>query len=391
MKQAVILAAGEGRRLRPFTLNKPKAMIVIAGKPIIQYVIESLVSNGIRDIVLIVGYKREQIFDYFGDGKQFGVNIRYITQNKQLGTAQALNQAKGFTEEEFVVLPGDKLITPETLSEVVQNKPTAILVKQVEDPSRYGVVRLEKGQVIGITEKPSMPQSNIINTGIYIFKKDIFDYILTKLDIPDVINELLQNDISIPALETNQPWLDVVYPWDILDLNATILEKTPTIHNGTIEPGVTLKGHVSIGKGTTIRANSYIIGPTVIGNNCDIGPNVFVSASTSIADNVKIAPFNHIKNSMIGDNVNIGAGSDISDSIIDNGCSIGSHFYAYSEETEVNIDWHVYMIKMGAMIGESCQIGGGVVALPGVIVGNYCKIKPLKIINGTLADNSLVM
>ena len=94
MKQAVILAAGEGQRLRPFTVNRPKVMLFIAGKPILQCVIEALAQNGIRDIVLVVGYHKEQILDYMGSGEQFGVNLTYVTQERQLGTAHALSQAK---------------------------------------------------------------------------------------------------------------------------------------------------------------------------------------------------------------------------------------------------------------------------------------------------------
>src|SRR4030066_1905106 len=110
MKQAVILAAGEGQRLRPFTVTKPKVMLSIAGKPMLCYVIEALAQHGIRNIVLVVGYRREQVFDYIGSGEQFGVKVAYVTQDKQLGTAHALAQAKEVAESEFLVLSGDKLI-----------------------------------------------------------------------------------------------------------------------------------------------------------------------------------------------------------------------------------------------------------------------------------------
>ena len=103
MKQAVVLVAGEGKRLRPFTVNRPKVMISIAGKPILQYVLESLAHNGVRDIVLVAGYRREQIFDYMGSGEQFGVKITYIAQEKQVGTAHALLQARSAVSDEFLV------------------------------------------------------------------------------------------------------------------------------------------------------------------------------------------------------------------------------------------------------------------------------------------------
>ncbi len=391
MKQAIILAAGEGRRLRPFTANRPKSMIRIAGKPIIQYVIEALASINIREIVIVVGYKREQVFDYLGDGKQFGVSIKYVIQDKQIGTAQALNRAKELADDYFMVLAGDKLITPETIKDLELRNSTTVLVKRVEDPSRYGVVRMDKERVVDIEEKPSIPRGNLINTGIYVFEKNIFSFINNKLDIPEVMNDVLERGVLISGVETDQPWLDIVYPWDILTLNSTLLGKTATTYAGTIEPGVTIKENIKIGKGTIIRANCYLAGPVVIGENCEIGPYACIYPSTSIANNVKVLPFSRIKNCVIGDNVILGASTDIEDSVIDNGCNIGSHFSAFSEKAEIKIDWQVYLMNVGTMIGEMCEIGSQVVALPGVILGNYSKIRSQKTISSTLADKSIVV
>ena len=144
MKQAVILAAGEGQRLRPFTVTRPKTMLSIAGKPVLQYVIESLALNGIRNIIIVVGYRREQVFDYFGNGEQFGVEITYVTQERQLGTAHALMQAKETVLDEFIVLPGDNLIQADTISRFVTMSPSAVLVKRVGNTARYGVITAEK-------------------------------------------------------------------------------------------------------------------------------------------------------------------------------------------------------------------------------------------------------
>ena len=173
MKQAVILAAGEGRRLKPFTVNKPKAMLSIAGKPIIRYVIEALTANGIRDIVMIVGYQKEQIFDYIGDGKQFGAEVTFVTQDKQLGTAHALSQAKKAVDHEFLVLSGNRLIAPETISRFVQAAPPAILIKKADYPSHYGVVSFKDGKMTGIVEKPAHAESDSISTGIFAFQKKL--------------------------------------------------------------------------------------------------------------------------------------------------------------------------------------------------------------------------
>jgi len=391
MKQAVILAAGEGQRLRPFTLTKPKVMIPIAGKPMLQYAIESLAQIGIRNIVLVVGYRREQVFDYIGSGEQFGVNITYITQERQLGTAHALAQAKAVTENEFLVLSGDNLIEANTIAQLATAEPNAMVVKMVDNPLRYGVVTIEDGVVKEIVEKPKEAKSNLINTGIYALTTEIFDFIGAELDIPSVLNSMIAQGYSINAQETDGTWLDVAYPWDILSLNGAVLPHIPPKLGGTIETGAVLKGLVSIGEGTIIRSNCYIVGPVIIGDNCEIGPSTCILAATSIGDNVAISPFTEIKNSVIGDDVNIGPSCIIHDSVIDKGCAIKGHFTAYSSQTEVKINDEHHQTNVGAMLGEGCSLGNNVVAQPGVIIGNYSQVQPLKLVSGRLPDKSLVL
>jgi len=389
MKQAVILAAGEGQRLRPFTVTKPKVMLSIAGKPILQYVVESLAQNGIRDILMVVGYRREQIFDYMGSGERFGVDITYVTEESQLGTAHALAQAKAVTENEFLVLPGDNLIEADAIAQFVAVKPEAMLVKRVDNPDRYGVVTIENGMVKDIVEKPREATSNLVNTGIYAFTTEIFSFIEDQLDIPDVLNNMIAQGYPISTQEADGTWLDIVYPWDILSLNDAVLRQIRANLGGTIETGVSVKGPVSVGKDTLIRSNSYIVGPVVIGDNCDIGPNVCILPATSIGDNVVISPFCDVKNSVISNDVSIGPSCIIQDSVIDSGCIIKGHFTAYSGQADVKIDEH-RLVNIGTMLGEDCSLGNNVVAQPGVIVGNHCQVQALKVLSGRLPDKSVV-
>jgi UDP-N-acetylglucosamine diphosphorylase/glucosamine-1-phosphate N-acetyltransferase len=390
MKQAVILAAGEGQRLRPFTVNRPKVMLSIADKPILQYVVEALAQNGIRDIVLVVGYKKQQVFDYMGSGEQFGVNIAYVTQEKQLGTAHALAQAKEVLENEFLALPGDNLIGAATIAQFAAVKPEAVLVKKVDNPVGYGVVTVDNGLVKAVVEKPEKATSNVVSTGIYAFSKEIFNFIEPELNIPDVLNNMIAQDYQINVMETDGTWLDVIYPWDVLNLNDAILRQIQTSLGGTIEASVSLTGRISVGKDTVIRSHSYIAGPVVIGDGCDIGPNVCILPATSIGNNVVISPFTEIKNSVIGDDVNIGPSSTIQDTVIDRGCIIRGHFTACSGPSEVKINNEHHIVNIGAMLGEGSGLGNGVVAQPGVVVGSYSQIQPLKVISGRLPDRSLV-
>jgi glucose-1-phosphate thymidylyltransferase len=390
MKQAVILAAGEGQRLRPFTVTRPKAMISIADRPILQFIVESLARNGIRDIIFVVGYRKEQVYDYMGSGEKFGVKISYVTQETQLGTAHALSRVKDMVGDEFLVLPGDNLIEAPTIADFTDIKPAAVLVKRVSDPVRYGVVKIEGGEVKGIVEKPKDAGSNLVNTGIYAFTRDVFKYTESVLDIPDVLNNMIAEGYSIKALETAGTWLDVVYPWDVISLNNAILQNIEAGLGGTIEDGVSLKGKVVIGEGSVIRAGSCVYGPAVIGSGCEIGPQACIMPSTSIGDNVAIASFTQIKNSVIGDDVTLGPGCFISDSIIDKGCVIKGRFTALSGQSDVRINDESPSINIGVIMGEDCNVESNVTVKPGAIIGNYCQIQISKLISGRFPDRSLI-
>ncbi len=391
MKQAVILAAGEGQRLRPFTVTRPKVMLSIAGKPILQYVVEALAQNGIRNLIIVVGYRRQEVLDYIGSGEQFGVDIKYVTQEKQLGTAHALAQAKEVTEDEFLVLPGDNLIEADAIAQFVAVKPEAVLVKRVDNAARYGVVTMARGVAKDIMEKPKEAKSNVVSTGTYAFTRQIFDFIEPQLDIPDVLNNMIAQGKRLGAQETDGTWLDVVYPWDILSLNDAVLHRIKPSLGGIMETGVAVKGLVSVGKDTVIRSGSYIVGPVVIGSDCDIGPNVCILPATSVGNNVVISPFTEVKNSVIGNDVNIGPGCIIQDSVIDKGGVISGNFTACSGEADVKIDDEHHMVTIGVMLGEGCSLGNSVTAQPGVIVGNHSQIQALKLISGRLPDRSLVV
>lgn len=389
MKQAVILAAGEGQRLRPFTVNRPKVMLSIAGRPILSYVIDALAKNGIRNIVMVVGYRKDQIFDYFGSGERFGIEITYVAQERQLGTAHALAQAQGVIADEFLLVPGDNLIEAETISKFVDVQPEAVLVKKVDHPRRYGVVDIKEDEVKRITEKPDEAGSNIISTGTYVFSKEIFRFIGPELDVPAVVNKMIAQGKTIKSVLTVGVWLDAVYPWDILSLNDAVLRRVQPELSGTIESDVTVKGKVAIGNNTVLRSFSYVSGPVVIGEECDIGPSVCVQPSSSIGNNVVISPFSVIRNSVIGDDVNIGPGCLIYNSVIDKGSIIQGKFTAFGGPAEVKIDNEYHTVNMGLMAGEGCRLGTNVMAQAGTIIGNYSQVQG-KVVSGRLPDRSVV-
>ncbi len=388
-EQAVVLAAGEGERLRPFTTSKPKVMIKVANKPILQYVVEALVNNGIRRMIFVVGYKKEKIMDYFGDGSKFGVQIEYVVQEHLLGTGDALRHTEDKVDRQFLVLSGDNVIDTATIAKLLTVDENAMLIKRHEDVSRYGVVMLDGDYVTDIVEKPEENISNLINTGIYALERTIFDFIEDEL--PASLKKMIRAGYPVRAYETQGAWLDAVYPWDILRLNDIVLKGSVSKIQGKIERGVTISGNVSVGENTVIRANSYLKGPVIIGDNCEIGPNVCIFPSTSIGDDVRIEAFSELRNSVLMDMVNIGSFCTIHDSILDTGTQVKGGLVARSEESTIEIGSEHHRLKVGTMVGEYCELGNNIIATAGTIIGNRTSIRSMKELRGRIPDGSLVM
>lgn len=396
---AIILAAGEGTRLRPFTDSMPKVMLPVANKPILQYVINALVATGISDITLVVGYQKERIMDYFQDGKKIDANITYVTQDKQLGTGHALLQAQKKFTDEFLVLPGDNIIDEQLVRSIIDQEPPSLLSVRHPEPSKYGVITTEDNRLTSIHEKPVEEISNIISTGIYKFSKTILPFLTKTInegypELTHFIQQLLSQNTTITTINGSGIWQDIVYPWDLLKVNEIILQNNTAGKAGVIEPGVTIKGPVSIGKNSIIRSGSYLIGPVIIGEGCEIGPYTCIFPSTTIGDNVTIGPFTELRNSIIMNDVSIRSRCSIKQTIIGEGCTLETNILATSGNAYIRLEENNQFHKLtniGCFIGENTRIQTGVIINPGVSIGSHTHINPQKTIINNVGNNSIVV
>jgi glucose-1-phosphate thymidylyltransferase len=393
--KAVILAAGEGKRLRPFTETIPKVMLPIANKPILEYVVDAVKKSGITEIIIVVGYKKEVIMEYFKDYKS--AKITYITQDKQLGTAHALLQAKNHIKDPFIVVSGDNIIDQKSITKLIKdNSKYSMLIKEHPHPSKYGVVFVEKGLLKEIVEKPKEELGKFISTGIYKLPKSIFAKIKELAsqgiyDLSSVVQSIVDKGENINTIIADS-WADIVYPWDLIHLNETMIHSASSSVGGVVEKGVSMKGDVSVGKDTTIHSGCYIVGPVIIGKDCEIGPNACIFPSTTIGDNSVVHPFSQVRNSVIMNDVHIGSNSFIRNSVVGRGSVIENNFSSVDGESTVEIEGEFKKLeKIGAMIGEDCNIGSNVVIEAGKIIGRKCKIAPLKRIIDSVPSNSKVM
>ncbi|WP_435161995.1 UTP--glucose-1-phosphate uridylyltransferase AglF [Halorubrum sp. SY-15] len=225
--QAVVLAAGKGTRLQPLTEDKPKVLVEVNGTPLIQDVFDNLIDAGADDLVVVVGYKAEQIIDYFGDTYR-DVPITYAHQREQLGLAHAILQAEPHIDGDFMLMLGDNIFRG-NLGDVTNRQQedradAAFLVEEVpyEEASRYGVLDTnEYGEVVEVVEKPDDPPSNLVMTGFYTFTPAIFHacHLVQPSDrgeyeLPDAIDLLIQSGRTIDALRLDGWRIDVGYPED---------------------------------------------------------------------------------------------------------------------------------------------------------------------------------
>jgi len=394
--KAVILAAGEGMRLRPLTVSEPKVMIPVANRPILEYVVDALVRNDVSDIVMVVGYRKERIMSHFEDGRKFGAKIEYVVQEKQLGNGHALACARDRLSGEFMVLPGDNIVDKQAVGDLLHagSCPSALVVES-ENPSKYGVVTLERGAIKAVYEKPQETISNIILTGMYCLGDSIFQFIDECISAGEYgLSNAVQASLGSQPLKpvfSDGLWIDAVYPWDLLELNAAALEHLGAGTAGKIEPQVMLSGPVGIGEETVIRAGTTIYGPVLIGDGCEIGPNVTIFPSTSLGNSVTVEPYTMIKNSILMSNCSIGPHSYLSHCVLGYGVKSQSHMMGAGSEAYVNIADEFFKVPhIGSILGEDSTFGTGVGIEPGTIIGAGCKISSGAKITRNLPNRSLV-
>jgi glucose-1-phosphate thymidylyltransferase len=376
--KAIMLAAGEGSRLRPLTADRPKPMIRVANKPIAQHVVEALVAQGIKDITFVVGYQKEKVQSHFQDGRRFGARISYAFQPVLSGTADALLAAPR-PAEPFLALGADNLVDGALVKRVLSapGEGATLAVHASETPGRYGVVTLEGDRVASIEEKPANPRSGWVSTGVYRFAPEDYDRLVSlraagALGLPDLVQSLLAQGRPVQAARTDDLWADAVYPWDLLRVQAEVVRRAtpdvPVLEHVAVERGVMVGDEVSIGPYTTLGRN------TCIGGNVEIGGHSTLE-NCIVMDDAQIGPYSYLKNTIIGA-----------------GAIVGPRFTAVSGPCEPRTaDGHHALADFGSVVGQDARVGACVTLSPGTILGNRARVALGKTCTGTIEDGANIL
>ena len=365
--KAVILAAGKSTRTYPFTLTRPKALLPILDKTLIETSLDSLVGI-VEDVILIVGYRKEEIEQHLGNSYR-GLRITYLEQKEQLGTGHALLQAKGHLKGRFLVLMGDDLYSEKDIRNCVRHE-LCVLGKEVPDPEKWGVFLAKNGVLQGVVEKPKEPVSNLGNSGFYVLNDSIFPYLEKteksqrgEIELTSGIDAMCKHhEFTVETVADY--WFPVSYPWQLLEANVFFLRRiTESRIQGSVEENVKIKGVAVVGEGSVIKSGTYLEGAVWIGKNCEIGPGAYLRPDTILLDKVRTRAEivdsllmkgttakhdSYIGHSVIGQDCNIAAGTITADYRHD-----GKNNSTLIQGVKVDTGRR----KLGAFIGDKVNTG----------------------------------
>jgi len=376
--KAVIMAGGEGTRLRPLTANQPKPMLPMANRPMAEHVVNLLRRHGFEDIVVTVAFLANHVRTYFGDGSEFGVRMVYATEETPLGTAGSVLNARDELDERFLVISGD-VLTDIDLSELVafhdkQGSKVTLALKAMENPLEFGIViTAADGRIERFLEKPGWGDvfSDTINTGIYVLEPEVFDWIPAGRQVD------FSGEVFPAMLVAGRPMYGFVAGgyWEDVGTHDAYLSAHADILDGKVDvdvPGFPLRPGIWIGEGAEIHPSAVVNGPAVIGDNCRIGPETLIRDHSVLGANVRVGENSLIERTVVHDNTYFAPGVTARGAVVSRSCDIrqGSH------------------LEEGVVIGDGCRIGRGAVLRSGVKVYPNKTIEPGAVVSSSIVWES---
>lgn len=369
--KALLLAAGKSTRTYPLTLTRPKPLLPLLGKTIIEHTLEQLIEL-VEEVILIVGYRQEMIREKFGAQFQ-GIELTYLEQKEPLGTGHAVMLAQNFVSERFLVLNGDDIYFREDIQRLLKHQ-HALLAAEHPQASQFGVLQTKENKVISIVEKPEGTGSALVNTGVYLLDQEIFSHQLKpsprgEYEITDYIGLLEGINYEV----AQHPWIPVSYPWSLLEACQPFLQNMKTKILGEVSQQASIQGEFSLGEGSNIKAGTVIEGPVYIGKNTIIGPTAYLRPGTVIGDNCIIGHGVEVVESIIMNNTNCKHRSYVGYSVIGENCNLAGGFttadfrHDGAEHPTVikGQKTNSGRVKLGAFLGDHVRTGVGTVTLPG--------------------------
>jgi glucose-1-phosphate thymidylyltransferase len=371
VRTGVVLAAGEGTRLRPLTENRPKPMLAAGTRPILEHVCDALVDAGVERLVLVVGYERDRVQDHVGPTYR-DVPVEYVVQEKQLGSGHALLQAVGTVGGPLLAVNGDRVIDASMVQAVMDafSPDCSAVVSAIDhgNHGRYGTVALDGNRVTSLVEKPTEPASGLINAGIYAFRPDIFDSLEAtprtdgELPITDTVGRLIDEG-TVCGVQVDGLWADATYPWDLLYLTRRLLEE------GQV-PGTETRPGTYVDPAATVHDDATLQAPVVVGPDVEVGAGAVVGPETALGRNATLEANATVARSVLDADVRVGPSATLLDCVAGEDVTVGPDALVPGGPADVRIDTRVFEDqRLGAVVADRARLGGGATCEPGTLVG----------------------
>lgn len=356
--KAVILAAGKGTRLEPLTLTRPKPLIEIANKSLLEWNLQQL-RGIVKEVIIVTGHLRNKIRERLGN-EYNGLRIEYVEQKEQLGTGHALQSARELLDNKFIAMNGDDLYHKDDIEACAKHK-LCILGKEVNNARSFGIIKQENGRVLSIIEKPDADKG-LANVGLYVLDTSIFDIKLEKsprgeYEVVDYISAIAKND-KVNCVIVSKYWQPITYPWDILTANKFILDEygSQISSDAEIRSGAYIEEPVAIGNGAVVGPNCFIRKYSSIGNNCKVGNAVEIKNSVIMGGHSYVSHLSYVGDSVVGSDVNVGAGTIFANLRLDEG-NVKMKINGVSVDSGLK--------KLGGIVGDNVKLGVNVTIMPG--------------------------
>mgnify|MGYP000203417994 FL=1 len=410
---AVVLAAGEGTRLRPLTHNRPKPMLPAANRPILEYVFDALVAADVERIVVVVGYERDRVQDYFGP-TYGGVDLKYVVQHKQLGSGHALLQARNAVDGPTLVVNGDRVIDASIVRDVAtefedSGAPTMAVLERPET-AQYGAVVLHEGDVAELVEKPDTDEYRLINAGVYAFEPSVFDAIEDtprqdgELGLTETITRLMDSG-RVRGVRTEGMWVDATYPWDLLAVADEVLARGHVAdsarHNDSPAHGEAFDrdryernrdDRVWVDRDATVHESAVLQGPVVVGPDCEVGPGAVVGPNAALGQNVTVGANVTVRRSVLDADARVEAGSTLIDTLTGQDVRIGAGTVVPGGPADVRVGREVFEDqRLGAVLADRVVAEGAASFAPGTLVGPRAHIGTAVRASGTVGEGAEVV
>lgn len=382
----VLLAAGEGTRMRPLSATRPKPMLPVGDRPLLARPLDAAVAAGADELTIVVGYEADVVRSSVGE-RYRDVPVRYVEQSEQAGTADAVATARDHLDGPFAVLNGDNLYDHAAIERLFEACP-AVAAVEVADPSNYGVLSTADGVVTGIVEKPDDPPTTLANAGAYAFPADAREWLDVsesergERELTDVLATAIDR-YGVTPIETDR-WLDVGRPWELLEANELVVEELERSIAGDVSDEATLRGDVVVEAGATVEPGVVVEGPALIRSGAHLGPNAYVRGSTLLAEDVRVGHGVEIKNSVLMAGATVGHLSYVGDSVLGRDVNFGAgttvanlrHDDEPVEQTVKGTRRSTGRRKYGVVVGDGAKTGINTSLYPGVTLSPGTTTRP---------------